>query len=71
MVARVGPFGDVILISPFRLTAAGWRQQASAGVGLKVIDAQTWQIVAEDRAYGDDGYGAAFAPDGRLYTVAD
>ena len=41
-----------------------------AGDGLKVIDAHTWRIVAEDRAYGGDSYRAAFAPDGRLYTVA-
>jgi WD40 repeat protein len=35
-----------------------------------VIDTQTWRVVAEDTAYGNDTYGAAFAPDGRLYTAS-
>jgi len=35
-----------------------------------VIDTQTWRIAAEDKAYAGNSYGVAFAPDGRLYTVA-
>ena len=66
---RVGPFGGVILHIAFSLDG---RWLAVTGeVGLKVIDTQTWQIVAEDRAYDSSSYGASFGPDGRLYTVAD
>ena len=35
-----------------------------------MIDTQTWRIVATDAAYAGTSYGAAFAPDGHLYTVA-
>ena len=69
VVARIG-LESVI----FHLTFSPdgrWLAIASTGnVGLKVVDTQNWRIVAEDKAYQDDSYGAAFAPDGRLYTVA-
>ncbi len=70
MVARVGPFGNVILHLAFPTDGRWLAATTFGGVGLKVIDAQTWRIVAEDKTYGDDSDGAAFGPDGRLYTVA-
>ena len=70
IVARVGPFGDVINHLAFSPDGRWLAATSIAGVGLKVIDAQTWRIVAEDQTYADDSYGAAFGPDGRLYTVA-
>jgi hypothetical protein len=71
LVARVGPIHDSVVnhlafSSDGRWLAAMW----SGGTGLKVIDTQDWRIAAEDKNYADDGYGAAFGPDGRLYTVA-
>jgi hypothetical protein len=41
------------------------------GNGLRVIDATDWREIAADKDYGGDSYGAAFGPDGRLYSVAD
>ena len=70
VVARAGPFGNVILHLAFSPDGRWLAATSAAGVGLKVIDAQTWQIVAQDGAYSGESYGAAFAPDGRLYTVA-
>jgi Caspase domain len=70
LAARVGPFASVL--NHFAFSADGrWLAAASsANVGVKIIDTQTWRIVAEDKNYADDSYGAAFGPDGRLYTVA-
>jgi hypothetical protein len=70
LVARVGPFGSVINHLAFSSDGRWLAAASSANVGLKVIDTQTWRIVAEDKNYADDAYGAGFAPDGRLYTVA-
>jgi WD40 repeat protein len=71
LAARVGPFGNVINRLAFSPDGRWLAAMSSAGVGLKVIDVQTWRIVAEDKAYAGDSYGAAFGPDGSLYTVAD
>ncbi len=70
MVARVGPFGNVINNLAFSSDGRWLAATSHAEVGLKVIDAQTWKIAFEDKNYGGDSYGAAFAADGRLYTVA-
>ena len=70
LVARVGPFGSVLNHFAFSPDGRWLAAASSANVGLKVIDTQTWRIVAEDKNYADDSYGAAFGPDGRLYTVA-
>jgi hypothetical protein len=47
------------------------------GQGLRVFEraadrdrADGWAEIARDEAYGDDSYGAAFAPDGRLATTS-
>src|ERR1700683_3202626 len=69
MVARVGPFGNIIghlASSP----DGRWLAATGAEFGLKVIEVENWRIMVEDNNYAGDGYGAAFAPDGRLYSVA-
>ena len=71
LVTRVGPFGGVIFHLAFSPDGRWLAATSSAHVGLKVIDVQSWRIAMEDKDYADDSYGAAFAPDGRLYTVAD
>jgi hypothetical protein len=70
LVARIGPFASVLNHFAFSADGRWLAAMSSANVGLKVIDTQSWRIVAEDAKYRDDSYGAAFAPDGRLYTVA-
>ena len=57
------------IISPFRPTAAGWRRQLCRRRSESDRYADLADVAA-DQAYGDDSYGAAFGPDGRLYTVA-
>jgi WD40 repeat protein len=70
MVARVGPFPNVLNNLTFSSDGRWLAANSHADVGLKVIDAQTWKIAFEDKSYTGDSYGAAFAADGRLYTVA-
>jgi caspase domain-containing protein/WD40 domain-containing protein len=70
MVARVGPVGGVIEKLAFSPDGRWLAAISIRNVGLKVIDAQTWRIVAEDNDYAGDGSGAAFGPDGYLYTAA-
>ncbi len=68
LVARVGPVTNPIQYLAF--SPNGRWLAAASGAGLKVIETQSWRIVAEDTKYPETSYGAAFAPDGRLYTVA-
>ena len=70
LVTRVGPFGNVINHLAFSPDGRWLAATSIAGVGLEVIDAQTWRITAEDQTYAGESYGVAFGPDGRLYTVA-
>ena len=70
IVARPGPFGEVVTHLAFSPDGRWLAATSFTGVGLKVIDAQTWRIAAEDKDYAGHSYGAAFGPDGRLYTVA-
>jgi peptidoglycan hydrolase-like protein with peptidoglycan-binding domain len=70
LVARIGAIQSVINHLAFSPNGRWLAAVSSAKVGLKVIDTQSWRIVAQDSNYADDGYGAAFGPDGRLYTVA-
>jgi WD40 repeat protein len=68
--ARVGDFGEVS-ISQLAFSPDGRFVAAMlADHGLRVIDTERMSEVAADRDYGGDSYGAAFAPDGRLFTVA-
>jgi hypothetical protein len=69
-LVNVGPFSDNIGHLAFSPDGRWLAATALGKVGLKVIDTQTWRIVAEDPDYGNDSYGASFAPDGRLYTTA-
>jgi WD40 repeat protein len=77
MVARFGPYRRVIAhlavsVDGRRLAATFWR-----GGGVVVWERQgpgiaDWQLIAEDSNYhGVDANGAAFAPTGELFTVAD
>jgi WD40 repeat protein len=70
VAARAGPFADVIHNLAFSADGRWLAATSTAGVGVKVIDAQNWRIVAEDQMYRGDVYGVAFGPDGRLYTLA-
>jgi hypothetical protein len=42
----------------------------SSGRGMRVFDIKSGDLVAADREYGKDSFGAAFGPDGRLYTAS-
>jgi WD40 repeat protein len=70
MVTRVGPFGNVFDSLAFSPDGRWLAATSFANVGLKVIDVRNWRVAVEDKDYAGDSYGAAFAPDGRLYTVA-
>ena len=71
MIARVGPFGDSIDHLAFSADGRWLAAVSGTGAGLDVVDAQTWKIVFRDANYAGDSYGAVFAPDSRLYTVAN
>jgi len=70
MVTRAGPFESVINHLTFSPDGCWLAASSSKNVGLKVISVQGWRVAASDKSYADDSYGAAFGPDGRLYTVA-
>jgi WD domain, G-beta repeat len=70
MVTRIGRFDGVINNLAFSPDGLWLAAVSSKNVGLKVIDTENWRVAAEDKDYANDSYGAAFAPHGRLYTVA-
>ena len=70
LVGRAGPFANVIFHLAFSPDGRWLAATSGRDVGVKIIDAQSWQIVAADQAYADDSYGSAFGPDGSLYTVS-
>jgi WD40 repeat protein len=70
LIVRVGPFSNVIERLAFSPDGHWLAASGGTGAGLKVIDARSWRIISEDKNYADASYGIAFAPDGRLYTVA-
>ena len=70
LVARVGAFNGITHYLTFSADARWLAATSQVGVGLNVIDTRTWQIVATDKTFTDESYGAAFAPDGRLYVIA-
>jgi WD40 repeat protein len=70
IVARVGGFENVIFHLVFSQDGRWLAAMLGAGNGVRMIDAAVWREVEADRNYGADSYGAAFGPDGRLYTVA-
>jgi WD40 repeat protein len=68
--ARVGGFKNVIFHLAFSPDGRYLAATLFGSNGLRVIDMRSLTVVAEDKNYGADSYGAAFAPDGRLFTVA-
>jgi len=70
LVSRVGPFDDDLMYLVFSPDGRWLSATSAAGVGLRVIDTQTWRIAVADKDYAGDSEGAAFAADGRLYTLA-
>jgi WD40 repeat protein len=66
--ARIGPFESIINRLVF---SADGRYLAVLASGLHVIDTALSKEIAADRQYEQAGYGAAFAADGRLFTVSD
>ncbi|HUD88585.1 MAG TPA: caspase family protein [Xanthobacteraceae bacterium] len=71
LVTRVGPMGGATNHLVFSPDGRWLAAMNSTGGGMKVIDTQTWRVIAKDDSYTRDSYGAAFGSDGRLYTVAD
>jgi WD40 repeat protein len=70
IVARVGPFDNVIHHLAFSPEGRWLAATSGIGVGLKLIDTQTWRIAEVDQAYYGESYGVALGADGRVFTVA-
>ena len=70
LIARTGAFDNVINHLVFSPDGHWLAVTLGNSGGIRVIDTATWTQVAADAAYKGDSYGAAFGPDGRLYTVA-
>ena len=68
---RVGEFDSVIDHLAFSADGRFLAAMLGQGRGLRVIDVTRMEVIATDTDYGYDSYGAGFAPDGRLFTVAD
>jgi WD40 repeat protein len=68
--ARVGNFETSIKHLTFSPNGRFLAVMLGGGLGLRVIDTERMREIASDRDYGDHSYGAAFAPDGRLFTAA-
>jgi WD40 repeat protein len=68
--ARVGEFESLINHLTFSVDGRFLAVTLRKG-GLRVIDTEHMNEVAADRDYGGGAYGAAFAPGGQLFTVAD
>jgi WD40 repeat protein len=71
LVARVGVFESIVDNLVFSRDGRWIAATLGGGWGLRVIDTTNWRVVASDKPYGDESDGAAFGPDGRLYTVAE
>ena len=71
LVKRIDGLPNVVSAPrPSRRMAAAWPRRCTRG-GIRLYDRdQGWAEVARDEDYGDQSYGAAFAPDGRLATTA-
>jgi WD40 repeat protein len=65
-IRRFGAFEEVI--NHIAFSADGRRAAVGLGGknGVRVLDTATGEELLADRAYGDDVYGLAFAPDGAL-----
>jgi WD40 repeat protein len=71
LFGRIGPFDNTILNLAFSPDGYWIAATGPVGVGLKLIDLQSGRVTVEDNSYPEASPGAAFAPDGKLYTVAD
>jgi len=69
MKARVGQFDQTVKHLTF--SANGRYLAVMLGDGMRIMDVVEGREIAADRDYGSASYGAAFASDGRLFTVAD
>ena len=68
--ARIGDFEGAIFHLAFSLDGRFLAVMLANGKGLRVIDVLSMSEIAADRVYGDHSLGAAFAPNGQLFTVA-
>jgi WD40 repeat protein len=70
LLRRVGGLPDVVLRLAF--SPDGSRLAATLGGrnGVRLIDPALGRVVAEDKGYGDQSYGAAFDEAGRLATTS-
>jgi hypothetical protein len=69
--ARAGSFENAIHHLTFSPDGALLAVTLGASQGLRIVDTERMHEVAADRDYGGDSDGAAFARDGRLFTIAD
>ncbi|MGO8955360.1 MAG: toll/interleukin-1 receptor domain-containing protein [Rhodomicrobium sp.] len=71
LVTRLGPFGTVIGHLAFAPDGRRLAATLAWGEGMRLWETGSWRQLAEDKEYGgEDSFGAAFGPDGGLYTVA-
>lgn len=70
MKGRVGAFEEGINHLAFSADGRYLAAMLNGRYGLRVIDIPEMKVTAADRDYGRGSYGAAFAADGRLYTVS-
>jgi WD40 repeat protein len=69
--AVIGAFEDVIGHLTFSPDGRYLAALIIGAKGLRVIDVAQAKEIAADRDYKGTSFGAVFAPDGRLFTVAD
>ena len=71
MVRRIGGLPNVVLFLGFSPDGRYLAAMLGGANGLRVFDREKdWSEAFRDASYGDDSYGAAFAPDGRLATTS-
>jgi WD40 repeat protein len=72
LVKRLGGVGEVIYHLAFSPDGSRLVATADGGEGIRLWETGSWQLLAEDKDYGDEAsYGAAFDSGNRLFTVAD
>jgi WD40 repeat protein len=71
LVRRIEGLPETVEYLVFSLDGRLLAATLGSGWGLRIYGRdQGWAEIARDDAYGDDSYGASFAPDGRLAVVA-
>ena len=72
LVKRLGGVGEVIYHLAFSPDGSRLVATLDGGEGMRLWETGSWQLLAEDKDYGDEAsYGAAFDSGNRLFTVAD